>query len=1353
MAPITQHHAEWLSLMDVSGPFLSISVLKDVFPNGLDSHDSMIAAELRAAHDAWSDPAGAGYDDPEAVHRAFVDFVFERVLGFRKSDLVRDADRLKSDFATSLPMHPVKLIPDAVVLDGEAARLLVAVSTPAVPVDQPVPGSDWSATPRERMVEMLRGTGCPLGLVTDGERWTLVTRREGEAPGYATWWASLWREERLTLQAFRTLLGAQRFFSVPDDETLPGLLDRSAEDQSEVTTKLGNQTLEAVEILVRTLDQLDRDRGGELLRDMPEPELYDAAVTVMMRLVVLFFAEENDLLPMSEDLWESQYAASSLRSRLQRAADEGGEEVLEAHSDAWPRLLATWRAVYGGVEHGNMRLAPYGGSLFDPDRYPFLEGRLPGTAWEDADPLPVGNRTVLHLLNSLQTLHEGGQRRKLSFRALDVEQIGHVYEGMLDHTAARAESWVLGLSGTGEKEPETPLEALEALDDEGLVTFLAERTGRNAATIRQWFEADSAEEVKNRFGTHWAPAFAGDAQAANRVQRFAKFVRTDSFGAPTVFQPGSVYVCDSSHRGATGTHYTPRSFTEEMVTETLDPLVYEGIAEGKPETEWKLRTPSELLALNVGDPACGSGAFLVQACRYLSAKLVESRRVHGELDHDPTEEDLIHARREVASRCLYGVDVNPMAVEMAKLSLWLVTLERDKPFSFLDHAIGVGDSLVGLTSLDQLRHWSLAGEGDPQEMITGLVAGEVEEALEFRRNLEAAPAIDIQDVEHKRRLLDEARKATERLTALADLLFAPSLASENASEVDRLRDSALHFATNNLGDPEALRRKASPWLGGVRPFQWLLEFPEVFERGGFDAIVGNPPFMGGQKITGTLGRPYREHLVEVVAWGTRGSADLVAYFFLRAFALIREPGNVGLLAVNTISEGDTRQVGLESLVSRGATITAAHPDEPWPNVANVRTSRVHFRSGFWNGPVRLNSLTVDVISPYLSGRTEASPERLQANREIAFNGMVPYGIEFLMTPQEAQDLIKSDRRNAEVIFPYLVGRDINQDVFQSATREAICFWDWDKKQARRYPLALARVEKLVKPFRHRRDDDGEFILRAPLRDKWWQYEKPRPALYHALGRGHHFESHPKGYEPSLVPLEKVIVCAQVTKHLSYVRCPNTVLFDQKTVVFVSDSVAFLAYLSSTINEAWARQQSGTMRVDLSYSPTDAFLTLPLPTALATDASLATLGEKLELGRLVITDGRGCGLTDLYNSLHDPGDQSDDMVRLRRVHSEIDRRVAELYDWLDIELGHGFHQVTYLASPEVRYTISEEARLKILDRLGSLNRERYDEEVAAGHHEKKGGKKKPKTAKKKAPKKSVKEDADTQTGLFTKDDAP
>jgi len=230
-------------------------------------------------------------------------------------------------------------------------------------------------------MELLHATDVRLGLITNGEHWMLVDAPKGETTGFASWYAALWFEEPLTLRAFRSLLGVSRFFSAADAETLEAMLASSATHQQEVTERLGYQVREAVEEIIRALDRIDQDERGQLLAGVAEPELYRAALTVMMRLVFLFSAEERGLLLLGDPLFDEHYAVSTLVAKLQEAADQHGEDVLERRHDAWVRLLSTFRAVYGGVEHERMKLLPYAGNLFDPDEFPFLEGRRQGTTW------------------------------------------------------------------------------------------------------------------------------------------------------------------------------------------------------------------------------------------------------------------------------------------------------------------------------------------------------------------------------------------------------------------------------------------------------------------------------------------------------------------------------------------------------------------------------------------------------------------------------------------------------------------------------------------------------------------------------------------------------------------------------------------------------------------------------------------------------------------------------------------------------------------------------------------------------------------------------------------------------------
>ncbi len=821
--PSSRHHTEWLSLIEVSDPFLSVPVLERVFPQGLDAHDPDHVRVWRLAFDEWEDDRDSESPRP-AIHREWVRFVLKEMLRLPDAVLA-EGQAIPSTIRAMISEHGETLRPDVVVRNPEGvpnagkARLLVQVYPASQNLEKPIPGRHWKASPATRMMELLHATDVRLGLITNGEHWMLVDAPKGETTGFASWFATLWFEEPLTLRAFRSLLGVSRFFSVADAETLEAMLAESATHQQEVTDRLGYQVREAVEEIIRALDRVDRDEGGRLLTGVSEPELYRAALTVMMRLVFLFSAEERGLLLLGDPLFDEHYAVSTLVAKLQEAADQHGEEVLERRYDAWVRLLATFRAVYGGVQHERMKLLPYAGNLFDPDEFPFLEGRRTGTTWRDPlqqllPPLPIDNRTVLHLLRSLQYLELHGEARRLSFRALDIEQIGHVYEGLLDHTAKRATEPVVSLAAAKGDEPEvtvSELERLKAKGDADLLKFLKEQTGRseNALTKALAAPKEGVEAKKLR------AACGNDDTLLNRVRPFSGLVTSDTFDRPVVIRKGSVYVTAGTDRRSSGTHYTPRSLTEPIVQYTLEPLVYVGPAEGKPKEEWTLRPAKDLIELKICDMACGSGAFLVQACRYLSELLVEAwedaeRRHPGvpgitpegaastgaaaeQLIPKDTNERLAYARRIVAQRCLYGVDKNPLAAEMAKLSLWLLTLAKDKPFTFLDHAIRCGDSLVGIRDIRQVQFFQLDLDHADRSLFAGPVMSLVDEAVAIRKKIEALPVNTAEDVRDKGCLLGKALERTGRLRSAADLLI--SVEFEPASRARERRSAKQH------GDP------------------------------------------------------------------------------------------------------------------------------------------------------------------------------------------------------------------------------------------------------------------------------------------------------------------------------------------------------------------------------------------------------------------------------------------------------------------------------------------------------------------------------------------------------------------------
>lgn len=903
---------EWLNLLEVSGPFLAVPVLREVFPQGLEELDASHAKRLRSAYEEWRDAVDGDDADRDKLHTAWIDEVLRTALEADDSLLKPGKDVPTS--VVALPEHDTTITPELVFIDpthGGAVLAPVHVFPPDTDLSASMKFGGLSCSPGDRMAMHLRALSVSFGLVTNGERWMLVHAPTGQVATFASWYARIWGQEPATLRAFVSLIGVRRFFA-PAQDRLPALFERSLKHQDEVTDALGDQVRRAIEVLVQALDRADQDRNRELLRDVKPQDLYEAGLTVMMRLVFLLAAEERGLLLLGEPRYDSFYAVSTLRMQLRAESDE----ILERRRAAWSRLLAVFRAVFGGIDHPTLRLPAMGGSLFDPDRFPFLEGRLKGTSWRRhrAEPLPIDDRTVLLLLDAIQTF-EG---RTLSYRALDVEQIGHVYEGLLERTVSRVEDVTLELeAGASAKDARVTLGELESARLDGktaVVKLLVERSKRSQSAI----EKELAADVEPQQSARLLSACRGDVKLRDRLEPYVRLLRTDPWGYPLVHPKGAFVVVLGADRRETGTHYTPKSLTERIVEETLTPLVYDGPAKGAPRAEWKLKTPEQLLDLKVCDPAMGSGAFLVQACRFLSARLVEA----WELSPDPdlptsAEERAEHARRLVAERCLYGVDLNPLAVELAKLSLWLVTLSKGRPFGFLDHNLKSGDSLLGISSLDQLTSLSLdPAKQQQQRLFGGTIRQSVAEAVKLRSKLREIPIRDIRDVEAMAALDADARKKLKAAALLADALIGVVLADEGADVETRIAALAIDADGVVNGDEcatETLARRAAKDLAkdspyGARPaFHWPLEFSDVFQTAapGFDAIVGNPPFLNA--IEHAVARPQivKTYYSRTYADFAQGAYDLCLLFWARSMQhLLRGTGRYGLLGPTALLSDD-----------------------------------------------------------------------------------------------------------------------------------------------------------------------------------------------------------------------------------------------------------------------------------------------------------------------------------------------------------------------------------------------------------------------------------------------------------------
>ena len=1314
---VSEKHAEWISLLEVSGSFLAVAVLEEAFPQGLDKVTTPFRQRIRSAYDEWRDAVDESDAQIDAIHREWLILVIRDFLEHDDSILKSGAD-----LPASLQYHDVQsdstFRPDFAVMAGDKAKLLISVTPPNTDLENSLPSASWLASPAERLIALCRTCGVSVGLVTNGERWMVVSVPADGGSSRASWYARLWFQEAVTLQAFYSLLGVRRCFG-QEDQTLEALLQKSLGHQDEITDTLGEQVRRAVEVLVQALDRADIDRNRTLLKDVTPSQLFEAGLTVMMRLVVVLCAEERRLLLLGEPVYDQNYAISTLRSQLVEQASHG-LEILERRQDAWSRLLATFRGVYGGISHETLRLPPLGGSLFDPDRFPFLEGREPGSSWKDtpAVPLPIDNRTVLLLLNALQVLEHRSGAQLLSYESLDVEQIGHVYEGLLERTVKRVPEVTVSLEAASSVRkrtghPELLLSELEEIATTGkakLETFLTETTGRSKSAITKALAAPLTPLVANRL----LAACGGDLKLNERIKTFANLLRTDSWGDPLVYPANAFVVTHGAGRRETGSHYTPKSLTEPVVQHTLEPLAYVGPAEGKARNEWRLKTPIELLSLKICDMAMGSGAFLVQVCRWLADRLVEAWEAEekagraisiegdvlneaGDAELMPRDqaERLLIARRLVANRCLYGVDIIPMAVELAKLSLWLVTMMRNRPFSFLDHALKCGDSLLGVSQLKQLEHFSLRDTDHAQPLLELRDLPEhIAQAAALRSELEAKPSHTSAQISEQVYLHNEAEALLSKLRAAGDFLVAAELACPTSQGWDTRRAiaaSQMQSAWKKEG--AEFQHLARIELNGRRPFHWPLEFPEVFAHGGFDAFVGNPPFLGGRRISYRLGEKYYAGLQSLFPWGFR-TTDLCVYFLRRACALIKARSVVGLILSDIITQGDSRDAGIAFLCANGYKIICGRSSRHWPGTAGVKIVDCHMFKGDWTSRSLFDTLQVDAINSQFRPETERSdPFPLDENKDVSFSGHYLGGQGFLVTHEEADCLIHQNESNREVIFDYIKGNELNNTAEQKLAWKAINFGFRDLPEIEsRFPEALEIVRQRVKPER-------DLVKRDVHRERWWRYADARPNLARATKH-----------------IDRVLLQPYTAKYIMPSFYDSRCVFAHPIVVIPDASHARYASLQSTLHTIWVWSYCATNLDLISYTANRVLETFPFP--VFTDA-LTEVGRRYSECRNGLRLGLPLDLTEIYNRFHDRGTQSAEVVRLRTLHVELDQAMIAAYGWFDLDLSHGFHPT----KQGVRYTISESARRTVLDRLLALNHHRHTEEVTAGLQDKKGGKKK------------------------------
>lgn len=560
---------------------------------------------------------------------------------------------------------------------------------------------------------------------------------------------------------------------------------------SRVCQSLSDGVLTALPLLACSLDPgrpAHQHRGDAL----------NQSLTVVYRILFLLFAESRALLPIWNEIYRDAYSIAALTDQATRGSARG----------LWRALQAISRLAHAGCKAGDLEVTAFNGRLFSPRHAPLTEQRR------------VPDNVVRDVLLSLATAVTKHGRRRISYHDLGVEQLGSVYERVLEY----------------EPDPE----------------------------------------------------------------------------------PSRITLSRTSiARKSSGSFYTPRALTEFLVRRTLLPLV-----EGK--------SADQILNLRIVDPAMGSGAFLVAACRFLSECCEQALLRDGEwLDADVTAARRASLRRNVAERCLYGVDLNPTAVQLARLSMWLTTLAADRPLTFLDHHLTSGNSLIGARLADLSRPILTrrqAGSPAPLPLLEQMLADDVASAvLPARLRLALRPSDSLEVVKDKERVLAQLARSdgpTARWTAAADAWCAarlwPDRAPPSSGVISEWIAAAIGAATTLPGVHASLSR-AREVAASHSAFHWELAFPEVFldaagrpsAAGGFDAVIGNPPWDMLRADTGSMSQ--RDGARSMTAAQLRfcrsspyhhsgkGHPNSYQLFVERALQLARPGGRIGLILPSGIA--------------------------------------------------------------------------------------------------------------------------------------------------------------------------------------------------------------------------------------------------------------------------------------------------------------------------------------------------------------------------------------------------------------------------------------------------------------------
>lgn len=835
------------------------------------------------------------------------------------------------------------------------------------------------------------------------------------------------------------------------------------------------------------------------------------------------------------------------------------------------------------------------------------------------------------------------------------------------------------------------------------------------------------------------------------------------------------YFAKSDERSKTGSHYTPEELVQPLIKHSLEYVLEEKLKEKDKQTA--------LLSIKICDVACGSGHILLSAARRIALELAKERS--GE--DQPNLLDQRKAMRDVIKNCVYGVDKNPLAVELCKVALWLEAHNPGEPLNFLDHHIKCGDAIVGLAHREELE------KGIPDEAFKAITEEEKKEgiasslakrnrlerkdregnATQIKADYENTTEANVQDaMEEYKAFVKYPETTPEEITAkqkaykkflegkgytflktMADTMVAQFFIPKNTVNKDRLMtDGDFRTIMKGYGgwqNPKTALAKAI--AHEKRFFHWFLEFPEVFQHGGFDCILGNPPYLGGTKISTSYGASLINYLYNKYD-NAANRCDLVAYFVRRDYQIIKEKGLLALITTDAITSGDTLKGSLIYIHEKGGEFSYAVKSMPWPGKAATNISLFSIGKNRTFSRKYLDGKPSNGITPKLEeGNSFVMPFSLFQKGELQFSlGIKTYNDGFVINNEQYQSFIKSSPIYCEVIKKWIDGDYLNSSSEINPNTYVINLNTLDLDSAKvKYPLIIEYLEKSVKPERDSLGDEKEWDKK--FKKYWWHHADKRVEFF-----------------KSLEDKSEYYVIQRAAKYLNFTEVETDIQFSDN-IVGILTPLHNIAILQSTIHAIWAWSYSKkTGGSTIRYSTNSCLETFPFPKNIneVNQASLQEIVISYMQIRKRIMQTLNCGLTKIYNLFHNPfltitdiekvSKKSNDICLssleeiklLRDLHKKLDQSVLQVYGWNELELNHDFYELDYLPKNDnIRFTIHPLISQALLQQLLELNHKIHKEEVASGLFEKKKPVKEYKAKKNKTSKVKEGESVYKQPGFF------